>query len=51
MKIKEVSNQIELHKNENGLSLILNEKVLVQGFTDIGQIAKVLIPKLNFHFA
>ncbi|MDA9775906.1 hypothetical protein N9B59_01770 [Flavobacteriales bacterium] len=38
MKIKEISKNIELHKAEDGLALISNNKVLVQGFTDIGTV-------------
>jgi hypothetical protein len=38
MKIKEISNNIELHKVEDGLALMSNNKVLVQGFTDIGTV-------------
>ena len=47
---KKVSTSIKLHKHEKYLSLISNKKVLVYGFTDIGQIGNKLIPKLNFHF-
>ena len=34
MKIKEISKNIELQKTEDGLALMSNNKVLVQGFTD-----------------
>ena len=31
MKIKEIANNIELHKTEDGLALMANNKVLLQG--------------------
>ena len=48
MKIKEISNNIELHKVEDGLALISNYKVIVQGFTDIGTPANGLVPIIYF---
>jgi hypothetical protein len=42
MKIKEISINIELHKVEDDLALTSNNKVLVQGFTDIGTLILVL---------
>lgn len=44
MKIKEISNNIELYKAEDGLALMSDNKVLVQGFTDIGIVANGLVP-------
>ena len=44
MKIKEITKNIELHKAENGLAIISNNKVLVQGFTDVGTLANELVP-------
>lgn len=48
MKIKEIANNIELHKAEDGLALISNNKVLVQGFTDIGTLANGLVPIIYY---
>ena len=48
MKIKEISNNIELHKVEDGLALISNYKVIVQGFTDIGTPANGLVPIIYY---
>ena len=44
MKIKEIANNIELHKVEDGLALIANNKVILQGFTDVGAVANGLVP-------
>lgn len=48
MKIKDISNNIELHKVEDGLALTSNDKVLVQGFTDIGTPANGLVPIIYY---
>ena len=48
MKIKEIANNIELHKAEDGLALISNNKLLVQGFTDIGTLANGLVPIIYY---
>jgi hypothetical protein len=48
MKIKEITKNIELHKAENGLAIISNNKVLVQGFTDVGTLANELVPIIYF---
>jgi hypothetical protein len=48
MKIKEISKNIELQKTEDGLSLTSNNKVLVQGFTDIGTLANGLVPIIYY---
>jgi hypothetical protein len=39
MKIKEIANNIDLHKTEDGLALMSNNTLLLQGFTDIGTLA------------
>ena len=43
MKIKEISNNIELHKVEDDLALTSNNKLLVQGFTDIGTLILLFV--------
>ena len=48
MKIKEIANNIELHKTEDGLALMSNNKVLLQGFTDIGTLANGLVPIIYY---
>ena len=48
MKIKEIANNIELHKTEDGLALMANNKVLLQGFTDIGTLANGLVPIIYY---
>lgn len=48
MKIKEIANNIELHKAEDGLALISNNEVLLQGFTDIGTLANGLVPIIYY---
>ena len=48
MKIKEIANNIELHKAEDGLALMSNNKVLLQGFTDIGTLANGLVPIIYY---
>ncbi|MDB4176999.1 hypothetical protein N9760_04080 [Schleiferiaceae bacterium] len=48
MKIKEIANNIELHKAEDGLALMANNKVLLQGFTDIGTLANGLVPVIYY---
>ena len=48
MKIKEISHNIELHKAEDGLALMANNKLLLQGFTDIGTLANGLVPIIYY---
>ena len=48
MKIKEIANNIELYKTEDGLALMANNKVLIQGFTDIGTLANGLVPIIYY---
>ena len=48
MKIKEISKNIELQKTEDGLALISNNKLLVQGFTDIGTVVNGLVPIIYY---
>jgi len=48
MKIKGIASNIELHKTEDGLALIANNKVLLQGFTDIGTLANGLVPIIYY---
>src|SRR6056300_1708196 len=48
MKIKEIANNIELYKTEDGLALMANNKVLLQGFTDIGTLANGLVPIIYY---
>ena len=49
MKIKEIANTIELHKAEDGLALMSDNKVLVQGFTDIGTVVNGLVPIIYYN--
>jgi len=49
MKIKSITKKIDLYKDENGLSLMSNEKVLLNGFTDIGKVSNGLIPVIYFN--
>jgi len=48
MKIKEISQNIALHKTEDGIALMSNNKVLVQGFTDIGTVVNGLVPIIYY---
>ena len=48
MKIKDISKNIELQKGEDGLALISNNKVLLQGFTDIGTVVNGLVPIIYY---
>lgn len=48
MKIKEIASNIELYKTEDGLALMSDNKVLVQGFTDIGTVANGLVPIIYY---
>lgn len=48
MKIKSVTEKIELHREENSLRLTSEGKVLLEGFTDIGVVSNGLIPVIYF---
>lgn len=48
MKIKSITEKIDLCREENGLYLISERKVLLDGFTDVGNVSNGLIPIIYF---
>ena len=48
MKIKSVTEKIDLHREENSLSLTSEGKVILEGFTDVGVVSNGLIPVIYF---
>jgi hypothetical protein len=48
MKIKSITEKIDLCREEDGLRLISEKKVLVEGFTDVGIVSNGLIPIIYF---
>lgn len=48
MKIKELAPNLELHINEDGLSIVTEGKTLSKGFSDIGTISNKLLPLIYF---
>ena len=48
MKIKSITEKIDLCREEGGLCLISEKKVLVEGFTDVGIVSNGLIPIIYF---
>ena len=48
MKIKSVTEKIELHREEDSLCLTSDGNVILEGFTDIGIVSNGLIPVIYF---
>ena len=49
MKIASITENIDLHRGDNALRLMVESEVLLDGFTDVGVVANGLIPIMNFN--